>query len=117
MKKTLSILLAMLLLLSLTACGSDPNEGVYEAKSAELGGISINVEKVFKGGFSVELKSGGKAVLRMSGEEYNVKWSLDGTAFKLTASDSEYTGTLSDGVIKLENILNSGVNMTLEKTK
>ncbi len=75
------------------------------------------MEDAFKGGFSLELKSGGKAVLRTGGEEYNIRWSLDGEAFKLTAADSEYTGTLKDGVLTLENVLDSGVDLQLEKTK
>ena len=118
MKKALALFLILVLALSLAACGDpDPNEGVYEAKSGTYKGISISVEDAFDGGFSLELKSGGKAVLRTGGAEYNIRWSLDGEAFKLTAADSEYTGTLTGGVLTLENVLDSGVDLTLEKTE
>lgn len=120
MKKILAVLLTAALVLSLAACGGsskpDPNEGVYKATSGEYGGISISIDKVFDGGFTLQLKSGGRAVLTTGGEDYNLKWSLDGKDFTLTASDSEYTGTLADGVLTLRNVLDSGVNMTLEKT-
>ena len=119
MKKMLAVLLAAVLLLSLAACGakSDPNEGTYKATSGEWNGMSIGVNDVFDGGFTLQLKSGGRAVLTTGGQDYNLKWALDGKAFTLTASDSEYTGTLSDGVLILENVLDSGVNMTLKKTE
>ena len=121
MKKILAVLLTAVMVLSLAACGgtggADPNEGVYKATSGEYGGISINIDKVFDGGVTLQLKSGDRAVLTMGGQDYNLKWSLDGRDFTLTASDSEYTGTLADGVLTLENVLDSGVNMTLEKTE
>ena len=119
MKKILAALMTVALVLSLAACGGskpDPNEGVYTAKSGEYNGISISIEDAFKGGFTLELKSGGRAVLTTGGQDFNLKWSLDGKDFTLTASDSEYTGTLADGVLTLRNVLDSGVNMTLEKT-
>ena len=119
MKRTLALLLILALALSLAACGerADPNEGVYEAKSGSYKGLSVSVKDVFSGGFTLELKSGGKAVLRTGGQEYSVRWSLDGEAFKLTAADSEYTGTLKDGTMTLQKVLGSGMDLTLEKTK
>ena len=120
MKKILAVLLAAALMLALAACGGgrpDPNEGVYKASTGEWNGISIDVESVFDGGFVLELRSGGKAVLSTGGQDYNLKWALDGKDFTLTASDSEYTGTLADGVLKLENVLDSGVDLTLKKAE
>jgi ABC-type glycerol-3-phosphate transport system substrate-binding protein len=52
MKKAYAILLALALTLALAACGGnpdpDPNSGVYEAVTAELAGISVEVSDVFE---------------------------------------------------------------------
>ena len=116
MKKSMAWILA--LVLTLTACvrRTDPNLGVYKAKSGTYKGVSVNIEDVL-GEVSLELLSGGKAVLRTGGGEYNLRWSLDGESFKLTASDSEYSGTLSDWALTLRNLLNSGMDIQMEKAE
>ena len=120
MKKYFTLLLVLALVLVLFGCASgepDPNVGVYEAVSGEAQGISVRIDSVFSGGFSIELKSGGKAVLRTGGEEYNLKWSVDGTSLRIEAADTDLAGSVSDGTMVLENVLDSGVNLTLEKTE
>ena len=81
MKKHIAFFLLAALVLMLTACGSspDPNQGVYEARKASMQGVSVDVRDVYENGFSVELKSGGKAVLHIDGEDYSLKWEMDGT--------------------------------------
>lgn len=115
MKKFVIILLIAALVLSLTGCSSasDPNLGVYEARKASMKGVSLNVSEVYEGGFSVELKSGNKAVLHIDGEDYNLKWELEGTRFHLIAADTEFYGTLKDGTMKLPDFQGSGVDVTL----
>ena len=119
MKKTLAILLALTLLLSLSACRSsrnpNPAEGVYKATRGERDGVSVKVDEILKDQWSIELQDNGKAILRIGEQEFNLKWALEDTTLTLAASDSTYYGTLSKGVIKLDNILNSGVNITFEK--
>lgn len=118
MKKIISLFLALLLLLSLAACGGqkeDPNAGVYKATSARFKSLSIRVEDVFKDGIQLELKSDGKAVLSTGDVDYNIRWELEGEDFSLIAADSEYKGTLADGTLVLQNVLGSGVDLTLEK--
>jgi len=120
MKKWLSFMLSLVLLLSLCACGSskeetpDPNLGVYDAESAEMAGMSISVASVFKDGFSLELKSGGKAVFSYEGKDYNLKWTLDGETFHAEGGGAKLDGTLGGGVMKLENVLDSGITLTLK---
>lgn len=115
MKRLLCILLALAMLLALAACGSepDPNCGVYKATAASMGGITIDVESVFDGGFSIELKDGGRAVLTTDGEDYRVTWNLDGSSVTVSGSDADMTGTLADGVMVLEDVLGSGISLTL----
>lgn len=117
MKRLVCFVLILAMLLALAACGGapDPNAGVYSATTAEMSGISLDVNSVYEGGLSFELKNGGRAVMTMGGKDYNLKWELDGTDLKIIASDTELTGTLSDGVMVLD--MGSGVTVTLVKTE
>ncbi|MBR6114839.1 MAG: hypothetical protein IKQ10_06590 [Oscillospiraceae bacterium] len=117
MKRALAIILLAILALSLVGCGGepDPNEGVYVGRTGSMGGISVAVESAFPGGFSAELKSGGKAVLTIDGTDYSVKWAVDGDAIEITAADTTLTGTVSDGVMVLRDVLGSGIDLTLER--
>jgi len=118
MKKALAFLLIAAMALSLTACGgseeNDPNAGLYEAVSAEMGGLSIQVDSVFEDGFSLELKNGGKATFHYDGKDYSLKWSLEGDTFHAEGGGAQLDGTLSDGVMVLQNVLDSGISITLE---
>ena len=110
MKRTLSILLAAVLLLGLlTACGSktDPNVGVYKLESmsgitveefAEMMGEDVETAKDF---MSVELKADGKATFVSDGEPAEVTWKLEGDKLTLTADGDTLEGTLKDGKITL----------------
>ena len=116
MKKKLALLLA-LVLLSLCACGEsagpDPNAGLYEAVSASAMGLTIPVADVFEDGFSLELKNGGKATFHYEGKDYSMKWTLDGTAFHAEGGGAALDGTLADGEMVLQDVLDSGIDITL----
>ena len=115
-RMTAAFLLTIVLLFSLAACGSpaaDPNAGLYEAVSAEMGGITVNVRDVFEDGFSLELKNGGKAVFHYEGKSYSMKWSLDGDVFHAEGGGAVLDGTLSYGELQLENVLDSGLQILL----
>ncbi len=115
MKRLFCLILALAMLLALAACGGapDPNAGVYVAKSAEMSGISLDIDSFYEGGLSFELKNGGNAVMTMDGQDYRLKWELDGDAVSIIAADTTLTGTLADGVMVLD--MGSGVTVTLEK--
>lgn len=103
----------------LCACGGDaaeddPNLGVYKATKAELGGFEIDVSEMFGDGFTLELKQKGKGRVEMDGDGGNVKWTLDGDAFHAEGGGAEFDGTLSDGVLVIEDLQGSGVTLTLE---
>ncbi len=109
-------LLPAMMLALLIGCGkkeSDPNCGLYEATSAEMMGMTMTVNELFEDGVSLELKDGGKAVINLDGESYKMKWSLDGEDFHAEGGGVELDGTLSEGVLNLENMLDMGVDMEL----
>ncbi len=113
MKRLACLILALAIILALAACGGepDPNAGVYKATTAEMSGISLDVNTVYEGGLSFELKDGGKAVMTMDGKDYNLRWKLDGEDLTIIASDTELTGTLAEGTMVLD--MGSGITVTL----
>ncbi|MBO4901520.1 MAG: hypothetical protein J5518_01820 [Lachnospiraceae bacterium] len=126
MKKKIQILMVALMLLmsmTLTAClgfgkgdddESDPNLGVYVAKTAELSGFEIGVDDVFDGGFTIELKKKGKGKAQIGEDDASIKWKLDGDSFHAEGGGVELDGTLKNGVMILEDVIGSGVTLTLE---
>ncbi len=122
MKKLLAAILAVLMIFALAACGAsasapDPNAGLYSADSASASGLTISAADAYDI-FTIELKSNGKAdiVIQPKGGEKQsktMKWSLDGTALLIEDRVESFSGTLSNGVMVLENIDNSGVSVTL----
>ena len=117
MKKTIALLLALVMLLCLCACGEsaepDPNAGLYEAVSASALGFTVSVSDVFEEGLSLELKNGGKASFHYEGKDYGMKWTLDGDVFHAEGGGAELDGTLANGVMVLQNVLDSGIDITL----
>ena len=114
MKRLACFVLILALLLALAACGEpDPNAGLYEATSVNIEGINLSVESIFDGSISIELKNNSRAVMTMGGEDYNLKWSLDGTALSIIASDATMTGTLENNIIVLDI---SGYSVTFVRT-
>jgi len=114
----IAVILFAAMMFVLAGCGDDgaddPNLGVYKAKSAEMGGFTVGVEDVFEGGFTVELKKKGKAYLEADGDGGNIKWTLDGNKFHAEGGGAVLDGTLADGVMVLENVMDSGMTLTLE---
>jgi len=115
-RSIMAIVLVAIFVLGMTACGSseptDPNAGLYVAATAEAFGIEIEVASIFAGGFNIELKDNGKCKMEVDGQTANGKWTLDGTAFTVSGGGIDCAGTLSNGEMILENVLDSGVNMT-----
>jgi hypothetical protein len=93
----------------------DPVLGLYTARKAEVSGTTIGIETMWKNGFSIELKSNGKAALNVDGEKGSAKWTLDGESFTVKGSGVDCSGTLVDGTITLDNVMDSGVTIYLTK--
>lgn len=105
MKKMISVLLTLALLLSLAACGAgeeDPNAGIYTGVSGTMSGFTMDAEELFEGGCSLELKSGGRGTVTLGADSFGMKWALEGENITITISGEDSTGTLKDGVIDIE---------------
>ena len=98
------ILMVLLCLLSLTACGTTPPP----AQEAELGrylcqALTLEDLPLEVSGVWVELREGGVLTVYLNGEERSGRWTLEGDAFALKLDDgTKGTGTLSNGVLVLD---------------
>ena len=117
MKKIIAILLTLTMLLSLAACGGgeeDPNTGKYLGTTAKAMGMTMEMSEIYPGETWVELKSGGKGTIMLDGDEFPMKWTLEGETFTITIDGVDSVGTLADGVIVVD-LMGMGVEMTFLK--
>ncbi len=90
--------------------------GLYTAQKAELMGMSVDVGTMWENGFSIELMKNGKCRVNVDGDKGNAKWSKEENgAFHLKGSGLDCSGTLRDGVLVLDNVMDSGVILTFTK--
>ena len=125
MKKLVSLALALVLVLSLTACGSkdggdssDPNLGKYlGAEFSADGNEWLSLDEVYDEGESyIELKSGDKGVFCLGGDATDIKWALESDgSLKLTRDSLESNGTLQNGIITLTDLWGNNVTITFVK--
>ena len=92
------------------------NLGLYTAQKAELGGVTVSIDRMWEKGFTIELMEKGKCIVSVNGEKGSAKWSKepDGS-FRLSGSGIECEGTLDGGVLVLENVLDSGIVLSFTK--
>ena len=105
------------MLLSLAACGGgepDPNAGKYQGISAKALGMTMDMSEVYPGETWVELKSGGKGTVMLDGDDFPMKWTLDGEAITITIDGVDSVGSLADGVLTVD-LMEMGVEMTFLK--
>ena len=117
MKKIIALLLVIVMLLSLTACGGgepDPNAGIYQGIRGEMDGIVLTMEELYPGESYLELKSGGKANLVLEGDKITGKWTLEGEKFNLVVEGEDCPGTLKDGIVTFDF---TGIGMFLTFAK
>lgn len=118
MKKIIALLLALAMLLSLAACGGsaeeDPNAGMYYGTNATVMGFSMPMSEVYEGETWVELKNGGKGTIMLDGDDFSMKWKLEGETFTLTVEGEDSVGTLVGGIITVD-LMNMGCVMEFRK--
>ena len=118
MKRLFALLLTLAMLLSLAACGGsaeeDPNAGKYMGTTAKTLGMTMEMSEVYPGETWLELKSGGKGTIMLDGDDFSMKWTLEGEAITITIDGVDSIGTLADGVITVD-LMNMGVEMSFLK--
>ena len=100
MKRLSALFLALLMALTLCACGggADPALGKYNCTSIVMNDINLDGS-----GEWLELKDGGKASVYMGGETRSADYTLEENALTMTIDGQEVgTGTLDNGVLTLE---------------
>lgn len=97
------------------AASDDPNLGVYNATKGEMMGYEVAISDIWANGFSIELKAKGKCTLNVDGTKGNGKWTLEDGVFHVSGGGLDCDGTLANGLLTLDNVLDMGVTLTFEK--
>ena len=118
MKKIIALLLTLAMLLSLAACGGsteeDPNAGKYIGISAAVGGFSMPMSDVYEGETWLELKSGGRGTIMLGGDDFSIKWSVEGEEITISVQGEDSIGTLKNGAVVVD-LMDMGCVMTFQK--
>ncbi len=93
----------------------DPNLGVYVATTANMWGIDVDMNSIFADGFVIELKAGGICRMTGGGENGVGQWSLEGNVITLRDGKTTLVGTLEDGVMMFENMMDLGFDIVFYK--
>lgn len=104
MKKIPALLLALLLLLSLAACGSKEDESLYgtwDLYAMDYEGSVLLSDDLMDGDYFITLSKGGNADFRMGAGTASVRWVSEGNVLTISASDGDLTGTVKDGILDL----------------
>ena len=119
MKKIISILIVMMLSLSIIACGGsgradDALSGKYIAVTGTSSGTTLSGSEME--GFTLELKSKGKATITIDNETINGKWVNDDDTVTITVEKTDIVGELGEDTIIFKDFLKEEVGVSLDIT-
>lgn len=124
MKKKISILviLAWIIgILFISGCGvssgkeKSPCEGKWIAVSAQMMGMSVEIEETFGGAFEFEVKKGGKVSVLIGEDTGKGKWKAEEDQFTLTIEGEDMVGVLGENTISFDDMLGMGVKIIFAK--
>lgn len=101
-KSIITIIIAAMVCLILTACGGKEDAslyGTYDLFAVEEDGIKFETAGFMEG--SLTLEKGGKGSLKLD-DATNVSWSADGTKLTVKAGLDKIEGTVEKGIIMLD---------------
>ena len=81
----------------------------------EMYGVQLDPDELYDGGFIIELKPNGDCELNVGGSTDKGTWNLEDGEVSIDFGSSVITGNVSDGEMKLENMLDMGLDVVLEK--
>jgi len=128
--KLLSVLLALICMFSLVACGGGSGEdlsGSYSLQTMDMNGVSMDMDALKETleaagqdassiNISIDLEAGGSFKLNMDAIDPSMSmsgtWKSTSGGVELTVDGETLTAALADGVLTLEE---EGVKMTFKK--
>ena len=117
MKRVISLVLALFLTVSLSACGSSGRAdealvGKYLAVTGTSMGMTLSGADM--SGFILELKSGGKVTMTIDGTSADGKWVNDDKTITLTIEKTDMVGKLDKDTITFESILKEMIGTSMD---
>ena len=117
MKRVISLVLALFLMVSLSACGSSGRAdealvGKYLAVTGTSMGMTLSGADM--SGFTLELKSGGKVTMTIDGTSADGKWVNDDKTITLTIENTDMVGKLDKDTITFESILKEMIGTSMD---
>ena len=113
-KRFLCLAIAMILVLSLSACSADPCCGKYVLKTAKVDDITVDADDAFVNGASIELKSTGACEVVLDGATYKASWKRADSKLTITLQETESEGILSGNTYTVD-LFSVGMTLTFEK--
>jgi len=120
MKKYLSAALGLLLLLSALALGGcgpsskDALEGKWNVAAGEMMGVILGGDDI--GGFSLDLKNGGKGTATVNGSTGDLTWKHEGDKVTLEISGETLTATAKDdAILTFDDFMGMGMKIYFVK--
>ncbi len=117
MKKTLSIMLAVIMILALTACGSEKADsgyaGSYVAVEGEIAGLAMDEDSLEE--CSLVINDDGAAVMNTLGTDMECTWAADGTSITVSYNGTDIVGTVSGDTITFDDIFGTGQKVKFAK--
>lgn len=91
----------------------DPNLGTYVGTTASMWGIQMDIAEILGGSFIVELKEGGKCTVVVGKTNGSGTWTLEGDVITIKDGKTTIVGTLRDGEMTFENVMEMAFDITL----
>lgn len=120
MKRIISVFIAMILCLSMIACGGSSGKadealvGKYIAVTGTSMGITLSGDDMSD--FTLELKSKGKATIVILDETIEGKWFNDDSTLTLTVDKTDMVGDLGDDTIVFKDFLKDKIGVSMDLT-
>lgn len=120
MKKLLSVLLTLVMVLSLAACGGGSGGradkayvGEWISVAGTAFGFTMTGEEI--SGFGITLESGGKGKMTIDGDSAKVKWTNDDSNITIEIEGEKLVGAIGEDTLTFIDLLGTGMDLTFAK--